>query len=64
MTFGQSSNWLVLIISICMVSLEKLCNTTPGSGESLFYSILPIDSLIKDIWGLTGVWNFDFWSKF
>ena len=30
LTYGQMSNYLVLITLISMVPLEKLCNTTPA----------------------------------
>ena len=45
---------MVLITLVSIVPLEKLCNTTPGSREPPFHSVLPIDSLVKDIWGLSG----------
>jgi len=49
MIFGESSNLLVLITSISMSSLEKLCNTTPGSRKLPFHSVSSTKGFVKVI---------------
>jgi len=47
-----------------MVPLEKLYNTIPAQRELSFHFVWSIEVIVKAIWGLNGVWKFDFGSKF